>query len=478
MPDRPPNIVIFMPDEQRADCAGYMGNDVIQTPILDKFASDHSAFSNFFVNHTVCSPSRMSMFTGWYPHVRGHRTLWHLLKPDEPNLFRYLREAGYHVEAWGKNHLLSEESISDSVDNWGDVDFEDYRSNFVNNPWDQDDYRFRTFYFGERPQEFSSIEPDRLWMDGALKFLESNPPEPFCLYIPLIFPHCPYWVEEPYFSLHDREKVPTPLPADHENKPKYYPEMHKSYGIDGMNEADLKELVATYYGMCTRIDDQFGEVLASLKRHGFWDDTSVLYYSDHGDYAGDYGLVEKWPSGFEDCLIRSPLAIRVPGVDAQSMNSALCETVDLTPTILDIAGIKLDHDQYGESLLPLIKGDSQRHKDAVYCEGGHNRHETQALEMKQDAPSEDYIYYQKARIQTDNPDSVCKSAMIRTDEWKYIHRLHDIDELYNLDADPGEERNVIDVLDNQEVVQELSKRLLSWFVETGDVVPPHPKDTR
>ena len=68
--------------------------------------------------------------------------------------------------------------------------------------------------------------------------------------------------------------------------------------------------------------------------------------------------------------------------------------------------------------------------------------------------------------------------MIRTDEWKYIHRLHDIDELYNLDADPGEERNVIDVLDNQEVVQELSKRLLSWFVETGDVVPPHPKDTR
>ena len=466
-----------MPDEQRADCAGYMGNSVIQTPILDRFAAEHSAFSNFFVNHTVCSPSRVSMFTGWYPHVRGHRTLWHLLQPDEPNVFRYLREAGYHVEMWGKNDLLSPESLEYSISNRGEVDFETYRQNFTGIPWSKDDHRYRTFYFGERPAELSSEEPDRLWMDGALNFLNSNPPEPFCLYIPLIFPHCPYWVEEPYFSLHDRDEVPQPMPANHERKPKYFPEIHQSYDINEMSDGDLRELVATYYGMCTRIDDQFGEILNALKQNHFWDNTAVFYYSDHGDYAGDYGLVEKWPSGFEDCLIRSPLAIRLPGVEAQPMNHAMCETVDLTPTILDIAGIELEHDQYGESLVPLLRGEQQELKDAVFCEGGHNRDETQAIEMKEDAPHKDYIYYQKARIQTDDPDTVCKSAMIRTPKWKYIHRLRDTDELYDLEADPGEQHNVVDVQGNEQVQQALLERLLNWFLETGDVVPYH-KDPR
>ena len=97
--------------------------------------------------------------------------------------------------------------------------------------------------------------------------------------------------------------------------------------------------------------------------------------------------------------------------------------------------------------------------------------------MKEDAPHKDYIYYQKARIQTDDPDTVCKSAMIRTPKWKYIHRLRDTDELYDLEADPGEQHNVVDVQGNEQVQQALLERLLNWFLETGDVVPYH-KDPR
>ncbi len=471
MGTRPPNIVIFMPDEQRADCAGFMGNNVIQTPVLDKFANDHSGFSNFFVNNPVCTPSRIAMFTGWYPHVRGHRTLWNLLRPDEPNLFRYLKEGGYHVEAWGKNHLLSEESISDSVDHWGTIEFD--RTRIPTNRWTKDDKWYNTFYFGERPAEMSTntADADTLRIEGALNFLRSTPSEPFCLYIPLLFPHSPYWVEEPYFSLHNRKAVPPPLPANHEGKPKYYSDIHQSYGIDKLSEDDLRELRATYYGMCSRVDDQFGELINTLHEEHLWDNTAIFYLSDHGAYDGDYGLVEKWPSGFEDCLIRSPLAIRVPGIDAQPTNNTLCQTIDLTPTILDIAGIKLKHDQYGQSLLPLIKGDLDTLRDAVYCEGGHNRHEVQAFELKQTAPSDDYYAYEKFRIQTENRNSVCKSSMIRTIDWKYIHRTHDTDELYHLSSDPGEQTNLIDRPKHHRIQQELSQRLLSWFVETSDVVP-------
>ena len=178
MPTKPPNMVIFMPDEQRWDCVGYTGNDVIQTPNIDRLAAEGTGFNHFYVNHTVCSPSRVCMFTGWYPHVRGHRTLWYLLQPDEPNVFRYLKEAGYHVEMWGKNHLLADASVESSISFRGTIDYDRERG-INNNPIDPNDKWFRTMYYGERPAD-NSNDWDRQWVDGALEFLNSNPPEPFC----------------------------------------------------------------------------------------------------------------------------------------------------------------------------------------------------------------------------------------------------------------------------------------------------------
>jgi len=93
----PLNFVLFNPDEWRADCAGCYGDTVVQTPNLDALAAQGTRFDQCHVQHTVCTPSRTSFMTGWYPHVRGHRTLWHLLRPDEPNLLRYLTQAGYDV---------------------------------------------------------------------------------------------------------------------------------------------------------------------------------------------------------------------------------------------------------------------------------------------------------------------------------------------------------------------------------------------
>lgn len=92
-----PNIVMFMPDQLRYDALGCSGNAVAKTPNLDKFASRGSRFTNCFTQASVCSQSRCSMFTGTYPHVSGHRSLENLIKPWEPNVFRSLKESGYHV---------------------------------------------------------------------------------------------------------------------------------------------------------------------------------------------------------------------------------------------------------------------------------------------------------------------------------------------------------------------------------------------
>src|SRR5579884_4008512 len=94
-----PNLLLFMPDQLRADSVGFLGNPVVRTPNIDRLAADGVGFRNAFAQHSVCAPSRISIFTGWYPHVSGHRTLDNLLKPWEPNLLATLRAAGYHV-AW------------------------------------------------------------------------------------------------------------------------------------------------------------------------------------------------------------------------------------------------------------------------------------------------------------------------------------------------------------------------------------------
>ena len=98
MSDRP-NILIFMPDQLRADCVGCFGNPLVQTPHIDALANRGTRFDNAWANHPVCGPSRVNLMTGWYPHTRGHRTLTHLLSPQDPNLLKYLKEGGYQV-AW------------------------------------------------------------------------------------------------------------------------------------------------------------------------------------------------------------------------------------------------------------------------------------------------------------------------------------------------------------------------------------------
>ena len=91
------NILIFMPDQQRADCLGCYGNPYVHTPNIDQLAARGMRFENAYTNHPVCGPSRINLMTGWYPHTHGHRTLTNLLKLEDPNLLRYLKQAGYNV---------------------------------------------------------------------------------------------------------------------------------------------------------------------------------------------------------------------------------------------------------------------------------------------------------------------------------------------------------------------------------------------
>src|SRR6185437_2102918 len=120
-PARRPNIILFMPDEVRADSFGCYGNPIAKTPNLDRLAAQGARFANCHVQYPVCGASRCSLLTGWPTSVRGHRSLYYFLRPEEPNLFRYLRRAGYDVFWYGKNDALAQQTFDDSVTEWYDT---------------------------------------------------------------------------------------------------------------------------------------------------------------------------------------------------------------------------------------------------------------------------------------------------------------------------------------------------------------------
>ena len=117
-----PNIILFMPDEMRADSLGCFGNEVCKTPNFDRLSSEGTRFSNCHVQFPACGASRCSLLTGWPTSVRGHRSLYYFLRPEEPNLFRYLRQAGYDVFWFGKNDALAAQCFADSVTQWAEPD--------------------------------------------------------------------------------------------------------------------------------------------------------------------------------------------------------------------------------------------------------------------------------------------------------------------------------------------------------------------
>lgn len=509
MPDTLPNFVIFVPDEMRGDL---VGNPAIRLPNLDALRQDGHTFAMNFTANPVCTPSRICTFTGQFPQNGAHRSLYQLLKAGDENLFRLLKQKGYHVQYIGRNDLFTPASEAESVSarqgSMGDyvmrlvqqalaplspedqaeamAILQQSKSPFAlnahpkfrglvklmrNGPWPAGHRFEKSFYFGEVEQ--SALNSDQMMTDLALQFLENPPQEPFCLYIGLSFPHPPYEVREPYFSMYDRNKVPQPVPPNFENMPTFMEIMHKRYGLDRLSAEDYREIVATYYGMTTQVDDQLGQVLSKLKEKGVYENTAVVFFSDHGDYTGDYGLTEKWPTAFQDCLTRVPLVVKLPGESgAHQTWNTLTQSIDLFPTILELAQVQTPYTHFGQSLLPLMRGERPDHRDAVFSVGGYNLREPQCFEDAMPGT----IYGDKTLVQRERPETAARSTMIRTREWKMVIRQGEKEELYDLVNDPKEQKNLIDDPGLESVRRELRDRLLYWYLNTSD--NPHWERSR
>jgi arylsulfatase A-like enzyme len=299
-----------------------------------------------------------------------------------------------------------------------------------------------------------------------------------CLYLPLQYPHPPYGVEEPWFSATDRRLLPRriPAPASWDGKPSLLKGIWERQRLQTWTEERWTELRAAYYGMCARVDHQLGLLLQALREAGLYNDTAVFCFSDHGDFTGDYGLVEKTQNTFEDCLARVPFVIKPPrGVAVRPrVSEALVELVDFPATVFDMAGIAPDYTHFGRSLLPLLSGATDEHRDVVFCEGGRLQGEDHCREG--DFSPDDVLrhYWPRLSIQWESHVAHGKAVMCRTRRHKYVRRLYETDEFYDLERDPGETTNRITDPACAAEIARLRERLLTFFLETGDVVPHQP----
>ena len=213
---RRPNLVLFMPDQLRADAVGCFGSTVASTPAIDALAARGVRFDDAWSQHPVCGPSRVSIMTGWYPHVHGHRTLDNLLEAWEPNLLADLRAAGYHVAIAGNRGDVFAPGVTEaSTDFCGYLVKPTGMAERFTSPYPEGHRLWRAMYHGSGGDDVV-LDIDEAATRTAERWLAEGAPDdrPWALWVPLLFPHPPFVAEEPWFSMHDRSAMPAPIAAD------------------------------------------------------------------------------------------------------------------------------------------------------------------------------------------------------------------------------------------------------------------------
>lgn len=477
-----PNIIIFNPDEMRYDAMSHMGNPAAETPFLDEFAGkDAISFRNAYCQNSVCVPSRCSFFTGLYPHVHGHRTMSSLLHPGESNLFSELRENGYYVWMNDRNDLFAgqiegwAESNADEIYYCGQVK---PAPRAVNRQGERnaDVYSHFNGKLGTDESGRNYTSDDEA-VDAAIKKIRGwEKEQPLCMFLGLNYPHVPYQIEEPYFSAIDRSKLPERIRyEDCIGKSKMLELIHEYEQMEEYSETEWNELRAVYLAMCKKVDEQFDKLCRELKKAGMYEDSLIIFLSDHGDYTGDYSVTEKSQNSFEDCVVRVPLLIKPPVWEKTDpgISDAMTELVDFYATVMDYADIKPQRTQFGISLRPVIEDRRNENRKYVFCEGGRLPEEKHCDEFHvsgPNGPSEKFAYWPKMKAQTDD-EAHAKATMIRSTEFKYVSRILGSDEFYDLRKDPQEKHNCIHEKCYETEITKMQIALMKWMQETADVVP-------
>ena len=476
----PKNLIIVTSDELRGDSTGFGGNPDCKTPNLDAFAQKSVVFDHHFAVHGKCVPSRISIVTGRYSHTDGYRTITQHLPPNHPNLLTTLKAAQYETAVFGINHVWHDPDFwGTNKKSSGCVDYHSYT----------DDY-FRQFTNHSYPVQAPAsggVEPlnlpegynyrgridapltgfsDDARTDQAIHYLRNvrDRSRPFFMQLNISHPHPPYGAEEPYFSMYDRKRIRSWPHALPKGAPLPLQVMRAVRTTLEDNDAVFREIQATYYASITKVDHLIGKLFAAVEAEGLFDDTVILFAADHGDFAGQYGLVEKWDTAMNDCILHVPCVLFAPGLPQNKRVDSLTAHTDLAPTLLELLRLKANWNVHGESLLPIIAG--EKSKAAVFANGGHEDEMLARVGTAVDGHGTG-----KQRTYQTDPRTMSRTKMVRSENFKLVVRLTGGNELYDLRRDPYETENLWGREEYQRTVQELLLQLTEWSLRTDTDLP-------
>ena len=387
-----PNVLFLMTDQQRWDAMGCSG-DWVQTPNLDRIASEGVQFTNCVTTSPVCIPTRLSLATGLYPHNTGvWNNMGHTMLEETPTWMQAMRDAGYRTSLFGKTHLhphggdlreregLMKAYGLDDVNEIGGPRASASTLSHMTAMWEEKgvwdayraDYRerFSTKPYLVRPSTLALEDYADVYVgQQAKQYLQNyDRQEPWCCWVSFGGPHEPWDTPEPYASMYDPETMPPAIPRPSAGE---RPRGHLDRQMQRMNPefepGEIGRLRANYAGNVTLIDDQIGEILAAIEARGELDNTVIVHTSDHGEMNGDYGLIYK--SNFLNGAVRIPLLVRtLDNTHAGSLCDSPVEWIDIGPTLVELAGGELEHRQFGKSLCPVLTQPESTHRDFAISE--------------------------------------------------------------------------------------------------------------
>ncbi|MEO6924300.1 MAG: sulfatase-like hydrolase/transferase [Bryocella sp.] len=306
-------------------------------------------------------------------------------------------------------------------------------------------------------------------IQAAIEILErSETTRPFLLSIPLEAPHPPYNSPEGFAGLHSAADIHDLLPTNLRNRPIHLERMLHVGGLDKVSPDIYRTIRAAYLDKVSSVDWLLGELMEAIERTNHTKDTSLFVMSDHGDYAEDFGLVEKWPPGMERALTHVPMLAHVPGAPSGHRVAEPIEPFDFMATALELGHTSASHTHFARSMMPQIHGAAGDPMRAAFTEGGYNTYEPQCFEP---IPPLDNWYHARLSLQIAEPLTCSRVAAARTSEYTFVSRPQGVSELYLRKSDPQEQNNLFGQASVANVQRQAEQRLLHWYLNTSGIAP-------
>jgi N-acetylglucosamine-6-sulfatase len=462
-----PNFVVILVDDLRWDELGCTGHPFVRTPHIDRIAREGARLRNAFCTTPLCSPVRASLLTGQYAHNHGiidntNRS------PQSHRLVtfpRILHENGYDTGYVGKWHMGNDDTPRPGFDYWVSMKGQGTSFDPVLN-----ENGLQTKATGHTTDVLN---------DRVVRFVRRDRSKPFCLYVahkalhPELVQYDDGSISDPgaakfmpaqrHEQLYADDAIPRRLNVldTLADKPAL---LRKIPGLPplGRKTGTGDETIRDRLRMLAAVDEGVGQLFEALEAIGHLDDTVLVFTSDHGYWYGEHGLSVERRLSYEEA-IRIPLFIRYPRlVSAGSLIDQFALSIDLAPTVLDLAGVKTEQNLDGRSLVPLLtRAEPATHKELRTS--AHGAQKLRCKTLKGKTPSD----WRTSFLIEYYTDTVFPRVLnmgykaVRTHRYKYIHYvdLDGMDELYDLLADPYEMRNVIHDPRRQATVEQMQAEL-------------------